>query len=85
MRFHQAAEAGTLDPSLPPLRLLDLDLDRDGDRIRAIGCSSQYIPLFAQVTAEGRCDPNRRLMGGVKGEGAAAQVAGRLKSLVGPG
>src|SRR5262245_32556889 len=36
-RFHQAAASGALDRDFPSLRLLEFDLDRDGERLAAAG------------------------------------------------
>ncbi|MDX2086962.1 MAG: hypothetical protein SFX73_03880 [Kofleriaceae bacterium] len=52
--FHAAAEAGTLDAALGPMRFLEFDLDRDGDQLRAAGYQSKLVPLFARPLADGR-------------------------------
>ncbi|MEZ4444274.1 MAG: thioredoxin [Polyangiaceae bacterium] len=81
-RFHEAATAGKLDGELPRLRLIELDRDRDEARLEEAGCISKLIPLFARATPEGRCDPERQHMGGVKGDGAVPFVTSHLKRLL---
>jgi hypothetical protein len=84
-RFHDAAKRGELDQALPNLRLLELDHDRDEARLKAAGCVSELIPLFAMATADGRCDPRRRVAGGVKGAGAVPFLTKRLQAMLGEG
>lgn len=81
--FHEAAARGELDEAFPSLRLLELDLDRDGERLRQAGCASAMIPLFAKPTDQGTCDPNRRIMGSVKGPGAVDNLVPRLRAILG--
>lgn len=84
-RFHDAAAAGELDDAFPTLRLVEFDADRDGARLEAAGCASKLIPLFARPTEEGRCHPELRHMGGVKGEGAVPFLTTRLKAMLSRG
>lgn len=84
-RFHDAAAAGELDDDFPTLRLVEFDADRDGARLKAAGCASKLIPLFARPTEEGRCDPDRRHMGGVKGDGAVPFLTTRLEAMLARG
>lgn len=83
--FHDAAAAGKLDETFPTLRLLEFDADRDGARLEAAGCASKLIPLFARPTDEGRCDAERRHMGGVKGDTAVPFLTTRLQAMLAKG
>jgi thiol-disulfide isomerase/thioredoxin len=80
-RFHEAASAGKLDQRFGALRLLEFDFDRDGERLRAAGYVSHYIPLFAAPAADGRAS-GRQIQGSVKGDGAVGEIAPRLESLL---
>ena len=84
-RFHDAAKRGELDQAFPNLRLLELDHDRDGERLRAAGCVSELIPLFARPTPEGRCDARQRVAGGIKGSGAVPFLTKRLQEMLADG
>lgn len=84
-RFHDAAAAGQLDDAFPTLRLIEFDADRDGPRLEAAGCASKLIPLFARPTEKGRCHPDLRHMGGVKGDGAVPFLTTRLKAMLSRG
>jgi len=79
--FHKAAQAGALDGEFPDLTLLEFDLDVDRDRLTAAGYVSQFIPLFAMPAADGRAS-DRKFEGSVKGDGAVANIAPRLRSLL---
>jgi thiol-disulfide isomerase/thioredoxin len=81
-RFHKAAAAGELDATFPDLTLLEFDLDRDRDRLSAAGYTSKYIPLFALPAPDGSAS-GKQVEGGIKGEGAVAYMAPRLKGLLG--
>ncbi len=80
-RFHKAAERGELDDEFPTLTLLEFDLDEDRDRITAAGYTSRLIPLFVVPAEDGRAS-DRRFEGGVKGEGAVANITPRLRKLL---
>lgn len=82
-RFHAAAAAGKLNAAFPTLRLLEFDLDRDGARLERAGYRSQFIPLFALPRADGRSS-GRQIEGSIKGDGAVAQIAPRLRALLAP-
>jgi thiol-disulfide isomerase/thioredoxin len=82
-RFHQAAERGELDVTLPALTFLEFDYDRDAGRLAAAGYVSRYIPLFALPATDGRSS-GKQLEGGIKGEGAVAYITPRLKELLVP-
>jgi thiol-disulfide isomerase/thioredoxin len=79
-RFHEAAEAGQIR-GLPPLRMLELDLDRDADRLAAAGYASKMIPLFAVPGPDGR-GGSARIEGAVKGAGATGNIVPRLSALL---
>lgn len=80
-RFHRAADRGELDAAFPRLRLLELDYDRDGERLRVAGCLSRMIPLFAKPDPAGRCS-SQRIEGSIKGEAAVAEITPRLEGLL---
>lgn len=80
-RFHDAAEAGQIQGGLPPLRMLELDLDRDGERLAAAGYESRMIPLFAVPGPDGR-GTHMRMEGSVKGPGAVSNIVPRLSALL---
>lgn len=80
-RFHDAASRGELDSAFPGLRLIEFDLDRDGDRLKQAGYSSKMIPLFAAPLADGRSS-GRQIEGSIKGPGAVDQISPRLKALL---
>jgi hypothetical protein len=81
-RFHEAAQSGKLDTSFPGLTLLEFDLDRDRERLAAAGYVSKYIPLFALPAADGSAS-GKQIEGAVKGDGALAFIAPRLRVLLG--
>ena len=83
-RFHQAAKAGQLDSAFPGLRLLELDLDRDGDRLKRAGYVSKMIPLFAVPREDGTAS-GRQIEGSIKGPGAVDQISPRLRALLAGG
>lgn len=80
-RFHEAAVAGEIQGDLPPLRMLELDLDRDGDRLAAAGYGSRMIPLFAVPGPDGR-GSDLRIEGSIKGSGAVSNIVPRLRALL---
>jgi thiol-disulfide isomerase/thioredoxin len=80
-RFHKAAEAGEVTGDLPPLRMLELDLDRDAERLAAAGYASKMIPLFAVPGPDGRGN-DLRIEGSVKGSGAVSNIVPRLRALL---
>ncbi len=79
--FHRAAQRGDLDADFPDLTLLEFDLDDDRDRLATAGYVSQFIPLFAMPGPDGRAS-DRKFEGSVKGDGAVANIAPRLRSLL---
>ena len=81
-RFHHAAAAGELDQAFPGLRLLEFDHDRDEARLQDAGYTSRLIPLFAVPGPDGRAS-GKQIEGSIKGDGAVAQIAPRLKALLG--
>jgi thiol-disulfide isomerase/thioredoxin len=80
-RFHRAAERRELDAAFPTLTLLEFDLDRDGERLRAAGYESKYVPLFALPAADGKAS-GKQMEGSIKGEGAVAEITPRLQALL---
>jgi len=80
-RFHDAASSGALDERLPGIRFVEFDLDRDEDRLKAAGYSSQYIPLFAAPQGDGRAS-GKQIAGSVKGPGAPDEITPRLLKLL---
>ncbi|NVB78497.1 MAG: thioredoxin [Kofleriaceae bacterium] len=78
--FHAAAEAGTLDPQLGALRLLEFDLDRDGDRLEAAGYKSPLVPLFAKPGPDGRAS-GQQTDGVRKGGQYVEQLVPRVRAL----
>jgi hypothetical protein len=79
--FHKAAAKGELDGEFPDLTLLEFDLDEDRDRLTTAGYVSQFIPLFAMPGPDGRAS-EKKFEGSVKGDGAVANIAPRLRSLL---
>jgi hypothetical protein len=80
--FHEAANAGMLDAAFPSLTLLEFDADRDGGRLALAGYTTKLIPLFALPDDDGRAS-GKQIEGGVKGDGAVDEIAGRLAALLG--
>lgn len=80
-RFHHAVERGELDEAFPRLTLVEFDAEHDGDRLRQAGYGSRFIPLFALPRADGSAS-DKRVEGGVKGDGAVSFVSKKLKELL---
>jgi thiol-disulfide isomerase/thioredoxin len=80
-RFHEAAEAGKIDGIFPNLRLVEFDLDVDGERLARAGYASKMIPLFAIPTENGT-GSGKQIEGSIKGEGAVMNLQNRLKPLL---
>jgi len=83
-RFHKAAAAGELDAAFPTLRLMELDLDRDRDRLDAAGYKSKMIPLFAWPRADGM-GSGQQVEGSIKGPGAVDEITPKLRGLIARG
>lgn len=79
--FHDAAAAGQLDADFGNLRLLVFDADRDTDALQHAGYVSKLIPLFALPKPDGTSS-GKQIEGSIKGDGAVAQIAPRLKALL---
>ena len=82
-RFHAAAARGELDAAFPDLTLLAFDATRDGERLASAGYVSQFIPAFTLPSPDGTAS-GKQIEGGVKGDGAVANIAPRLRALIGP-
>src|SRR4051812_35497521 len=80
-QFHRAAQEGKLDASLPTLRLLEFDADRDNERLAVAGYFSRYIPLFALPNGDGRAS-GKQIEGATKGTDPAAVLVPQLKTLL---
>ena len=80
-RFHDAASKGAFDARLPRVRFLEFDLDRDKERLAEAGYVSEYIPLFALPSDDGRAS-GKQIAGSVKGAGAPDEIAPRLDALL---
>lgn len=80
--FHHAIEAGKFDGVFGDVTFLAFDIDESRSALLAADYRSTYIPLFAVPDANGRAT-NRRSEGGIKGEGAADDLAQKLKKLLG--
>ena len=81
LAFHDAAERGELDRSLPGLTLLAFDLDLDEDRLAAAGYRSKMIPLFAVPGPDGRAT-DRATSGARKGGDYVGELVPRLQALL---
>ena len=79
--FHKAAQKGDLDADFPDLTLLEFDIDEDRERLATAGYVSQFIPLFVMPDSSGRAS-DKKFEGSVKGDGAVANIAPRLRSLL---
>lgn len=80
-RFHEASTGGQIQADLPALRMLELDLDRDAERLAAAGYGSKLIPLFAVPGSDGR-GTDARIEGSIKGPGAVGNIVPRLRALL---
>jgi len=79
--FHDAVKSGVLDAQFGALRIVEFDLDRDGDRLREAGYAPKFIPLLALPGADGRAT-GKQMEGSIKGAGAVGQMAPRLAALL---
>ena len=57
------------------------DADRDLERLDAAGYRSDMIPLFALANDDGTAT-GKQTAGGIKGDGAVAQIVPRLRALL---
>lgn len=76
-RFHQALVKNELDDILKGTLVIELDFDRHQEALGLMGCESKMIPLFSIPNSDGSCSA-KRIEGGIKGEGAVAELAPRL-------
>lgn len=81
LRFHEAALAGELDATFPTLRILELDLDRDADRMARAGYTPKLVPLFARPNPDGTAS-GLQVEGSVKGDRAVAAIVPRLRAML---
>ena len=81
--FHEAATAGALDATLGPMRFVEFDLDRDGERLAAAGYRSELVPLFARPAADGTAS-GAQTDGVKKGGNYVEQLTPRIRALVKP-
>jgi thiol-disulfide isomerase/thioredoxin len=79
--FHAAAAAGQLDAAFGGLKLLMFDADRDAGALARAGYVYDMIPLFAVPKPDGT-GSGRQIQGGVKGDGAVAEIVPRLRQLL---
>jgi thiol-disulfide isomerase/thioredoxin len=82
--FHHAVERGELDGALDGVRFVEFDADLDKTRLLAAGYQGRYIPRFVLPGEDGR-GTDRRSEGGIKGEGAVANIMERLLPLLARG
>jgi thiol-disulfide isomerase/thioredoxin len=80
-RFHEAVEKGELDAQLAGVRFLEFDADQHTPQLNAAGYGGELIPRFAMPGADGR-GSDAKIEGGIKGEGAVAQIMRRLEKLL---
>jgi thiol-disulfide isomerase/thioredoxin len=80
-QFKAAAEHGELDDSFADLTLVEFTLPDDEKRLRDAGYTSQYIPLFAVPSADGRAS-GKQIEGSIKGPQAVQQISPRLRDLL---
>ena len=85
LRFQSALKAGSLHAAFPKVRFLELDADRHARPVRDANCQSDFIPLFAVPDPSGQCSASARIAGGVKGDGAVANLVPRLQALLAGG
>ena len=73
----------TLEPLVEGMALRSIHAKgtADRDRLATAGYVSQYIPLFAMPGPDGRAS-DKKFEGSVKGDGAVANIAPRLRALL---
>src|SRR5262245_39170036 len=79
-RFHRALQSGELDSELANVEFVDYDFDVAREELMAAGYRSKFIPLFALPKSDGSSS-GRQIEGGIKGDGAVADILPRLKKL----
>lgn len=80
-RFHEAVERGELDARLAGVRFLEFDSDEHGPALDAAGYGGRLIPRFVRPGDDGRAT-DQRFEGGIKGDGAVANIMQRLDQLL---
>jgi thiol-disulfide isomerase/thioredoxin len=80
-RFHRAVAAGELDAELANVEFIDYDFDVAGEGLIADGYRAKFIPLFALPKSDGSAS-GRQIEGGIKGDGAVAEILPRLQKLI---
>jgi thiol-disulfide isomerase/thioredoxin len=82
--FHDALLQGRFDALLPGVRFVEFDNDADGERLRALGYTWTYVPLFARPRSDGSASGQQ--FGGVPHEALEDPIphlAGRISELLG--
>lgn len=79
-RFHDALKRGDLDKELPGFVFFEFDHDKDEAMLKAMGCTSKLIPLFAVPDEQGNCSATRS-EGGIKGDGAVPYMTPKIRAL----
>ncbi|MEM6991494.1 MAG: thioredoxin family protein [Myxococcota bacterium] len=82
--FHKAVEAGELDAELAGVRFVEFDSDDDGERLTADGYDGKLIPRFVVPAGDGAAS-DRRIEGGIKGDGAVEHIMRRLAPMLASG
>lgn len=80
-RFHEAVEKGKLDDKLAGVRFVEFDSDVDKGRLVDAGYGGAMIPRFVVPNDDGSAS-DKRIEGGVKGDGAVENIMGRLAPLL---
>ncbi len=80
-RFHDAVKAGALDQAFAGLRIVEFDLDTDGERLREAGYAPQFIPMLALPREDGNAS-GKHIEGSIKGAGAVPEITPRLQALL---
>jgi thiol-disulfide isomerase/thioredoxin len=82
VKFHEAADRGELDATIPGVRFVDFDRDGHEALLVDTGCISGMIPLFSRIEEDGTCSRTRRVEGAVKGDGAVGFIMPKLLAIL---